>query len=63
MSRTLALSSDPISDATTSRREFLWQFGGGLGGIALASLLAEEQAGRRVCSITRRRRSGWCSSS
>ncbi|MEM7385592.1 MAG: DUF1501 domain-containing protein [Verrucomicrobiota bacterium] len=28
-----------------SRREFLWNSGGGLGGIALASLLAEEQAG------------------
>ena len=26
-----------------SRREFLWQSGGGLGGIALASLLAQEQ--------------------
>ncbi len=26
-----------------SRREFLWQAGGGLGGIALASLLAQEQ--------------------
>ena len=28
----------------TSRREFLWQSGGGLGGIALAALLGEEQA-------------------
>ncbi len=27
-----------------SRRDFLWRAGGGLGGIALASLLAEEQA-------------------
>ena len=26
----------------TSRREFLWQAGGGLGGIALAALLAQE---------------------
>src|SRR5215218_2119361 len=25
------------------RREFLWRFGGGLGGIALAQLLGEEQ--------------------
>jgi hypothetical protein len=28
----------------TSRREFLWRSGGGLGGIALAALLGEEQA-------------------
>ena len=28
----------------TSRRDFLWRCGGGLGGIALASLLAEERA-------------------
>ncbi len=27
---------------TSSRRDFLWQLGGGLGGIALATLLAEE---------------------
>jgi hypothetical protein len=27
----------------TSRREFLWRFGGGLGGIALAHLLGEQQ--------------------
>ncbi|HWG41767.1 MAG TPA: hypothetical protein VN688_03205 [Gemmataceae bacterium] len=26
----------------TDRRQFLWQFGGGLGGIALASLLNHE---------------------
>src|SRR5207244_5278627 len=28
----------------TTRREFLWQFGGGLGGVALAQLLAEAGA-------------------
>ncbi|HTK75120.1 MAG TPA: DUF1501 domain-containing protein, partial [Gemmataceae bacterium] len=27
-----------------TRREFLWQFGGGLGGVALAQLLAESGA-------------------
>ena len=26
----------------TSRREFLWRFGGGLGGVALAAMLGEE---------------------
>jgi hypothetical protein len=30
--------------APTSRREFLWRSGGGLGGIALASLLSDERA-------------------
>ncbi len=33
-----------LSDGPTSRRDFLWRSGGGLGGIALASLLAEERA-------------------
>ncbi|MGV3774545.1 MAG: DUF1501 domain-containing protein [Verrucomicrobiales bacterium] len=33
-------SFDPLSGQ--SRREFLWRFGGGLGGIALASLLGEQ---------------------
>src|SRR3954464_5052468 len=28
----------------TTRREFLWRFGGGLGGVALAQLLAEAGA-------------------
>ena len=32
------------SSLPTSRRDFLWRCGGGLGGIALASLLADEQA-------------------
>src|SRR6187455_1250432 len=30
------------SDSETSRREFLWRLGGGLGGIAMASMLGEE---------------------
>src|SRR4051812_33038398 len=30
--------------APLSRRDFLWRFGGGLGGVALASLLGEEHA-------------------
>ncbi len=30
-------------NSLTSRREFLWRFGGGLGGIALAHLLGEQQ--------------------
>jgi hypothetical protein len=29
-------------ESASSRREFLWRFGGGLGGIALASMLGEE---------------------
>ena len=36
------------SGQPTSRRDFLWHCGGGLGGIALASLLANEQA---VCGV------------
>jgi hypothetical protein len=35
------------SSAPLSRREFLWQSGGGLGGIALASLLSNEARGER----------------
>ena len=35
---------DSPTDRSTSRRDFLWRSGGGLGGIALASLLAEERA-------------------
>ena len=35
-------SSTPLSAAGCSRREFLWRSGGGLGGIALASLLGGE---------------------
>ena len=31
------------SKSLTTRREFLWRFGGGLGGIALAHLLGEQQ--------------------
>src|SRR5579884_270208 len=31
----------PIAAPRVGRREFLWQFGGGLGGIALAHLLAQ----------------------
>ncbi|MGA1617904.1 MAG: DUF1501 domain-containing protein, partial [Pirellulales bacterium] len=30
--------------APVSRRNFLWELGGGLGGVALTALLAEEQA-------------------
>ncbi|HLQ45758.1 MAG TPA: hypothetical protein VK137_13560, partial [Planctomycetaceae bacterium] len=33
----------PTTCRNPSRREFLWQFGGGLGGIALAELLGREQ--------------------
>src|SRR5687768_1346408 len=32
----------PIPAESTSRRNFLWRFGGGLGGIALAQLLGEQ---------------------
>ena len=32
----------PLTDRPATRREFLWNFGGGLGGIALAHLLAQE---------------------
>src|SRR5215510_12198308 len=38
---------DRSSSAPLSRREFLWQSGGGLGGIALASLLSNEAHGER----------------
>ena len=31
-----------ISDLHPSRRDFLWRLGGGLGGIALASMLDDE---------------------
>src|SRR5689334_12439470 len=31
-----------ISSANPTRRDFLWRLGGGLGGIALASMLGEE---------------------
>ncbi|MEO6741119.1 MAG: DUF1501 domain-containing protein [Chthoniobacteraceae bacterium] len=34
----------PLSSRAISRRNFLWQAGGGLGGIALASMLGEERA-------------------
>ena len=33
----------PLPDRPATRREFLWNFGGGLGGIALAHLLAQER--------------------
>jgi hypothetical protein len=33
----------PSPGSTTSRREFLWRFGGGLGGIALAHLLGQQR--------------------
>ncbi|MEM9660374.1 MAG: hypothetical protein AAF961_18575, partial [Planctomycetota bacterium] len=33
-----------LSAATPSRREMLWRLGGGLGGVALASLLGDEGA-------------------
>lgn len=36
------MSSIFTSKSITSRREFLWRFGGGLGGIALAHLLGEQ---------------------
>ena len=32
----------PFTPSTNTRREFLWRFGGGLGGIALAHLLARQ---------------------
>src|SRR5690606_18124344 len=32
-----------MASAPVSRREFLWHFGGGLGGIALAAMLAQEK--------------------
>ena len=32
----------PTGNAPVSRREFLWRSGGGLGGIALASMLQQE---------------------
>ena len=32
-----------VQSSTFSRREFLWRFGGGLGGIALTSLLGEQR--------------------
>ena len=35
----------PMSQRPIARRELLWQSGGGLGGVALACLLAEEAAG------------------
>src|SRR5262245_4153544 len=41
----LRRSAAPVADAPgspLSRREFLWRWGGGLGGIALASLLARD---------------------
>lgn len=34
----------PAADRLTGRRDFLWQAGGGLGGIALATLLAQSDA-------------------
>ncbi|MAT15389.1 MAG: sulfatase [Planctomyces sp.] len=34
--------SEPITPNSISRREWLWQSGGGLGGIALASLLSDQ---------------------
>src|SRR3954452_20747090 len=33
----------PVSHKPATRREFLWNLGGGLGGIALAQLLADER--------------------
>ena len=33
---------EPQYDSGTSRRDFLWRLGGGLGGIALASMLGDE---------------------
>ena len=36
------LSADDAAAAQLPRRDFLWQFGGGLGGIALAQLLGQE---------------------
>ena len=39
-----AYSHDRLTGSPLSRRQFLWQSGGGLGGIALAGLLAQEGA-------------------
>ncbi len=54
----------------TTRRDFLWQSGGGLGGIALAAMLGEEQARAgelpafsAASFIIRRKRNASCSSS
>ena len=33
----------PLQSSASSRRQFLWQLGGGLGGIALAQLLGRQQ--------------------
>src|SRR3989441_2076615 len=41
-SATLERSDAPRSHAPLPRREFLWRFGGGLGGIAMAHLLGQQ---------------------
>ncbi len=40
-----------IGSATVSRRELLWQAGGGLGGLALAQLLAEESRAQDTVAV------------
>src|SRR5213596_4166462 len=40
-SATLERSDAPPSYTPTTRRDFLWRFGGGLGGVALAHLLGQ----------------------
>ena len=37
------LDMSPLNPCSIDRREFLWRFGGGLGGIALSCLLGEQQ--------------------
>jgi hypothetical protein len=46
------MSSIFTSKSITSRREFLWRFGGGLGGIALAHLLGEQHLPGAASSIS-----------
>ncbi|MGE3316058.1 MAG: DUF1501 domain-containing protein, partial [Planctomycetaceae bacterium] len=39
----MKLDNESLAPQQSSRRQFLWQSGGGLGGIALAHLLGREQ--------------------
>src|SRR6187549_2382951 len=43
----------PGPNVPTSRRDFLWRLGGGLGGIALASMLSEEGVLAGEIAVTR----------
>jgi len=50
---TCTSSQAPIGAAGVGRREFLWRFGGGLGGIALAQLLGRNGLLAGTLSVTR----------